>query len=148
MRRWLFALAALAAVIAFVWASDKVTLQGERTIYAIDCRDGVWRGLHCSGRLVTADRFRFRALKAHREVIFWTVGTAEPSGRFTDCDIKDGRNWICKPNADAPRTITLQMSKGAPVPDSMSRVRAFHAVDKWRWFILQWGIPIGSYADV
>jgi hypothetical protein len=148
MYRWLFVLAALAAVFAFVWGSDKVTLQGERTIYTIDCRDGAWQGLHCSGRLVAADRFRFRALKPHREVIFWTVGTAEPSGKFADCDIKDGRNWICQPNAEAPRTITLQMSNGVPVPDSMGRVKAFHAVDKWRWFFLQWGIPIGSDADI
>jgi hypothetical protein len=148
MRLWLFVLAALAAMFAFVWASDKVTLQGERTIYTVDCRDGTWQGLLCGGRLVPADRFRYRALKPHREVIFWTVGSAEPSGKFTDCDIKDGRNWICKPSADAPRTITLQMSNGVPVPDSMSRVRAFHAVEKWRWFFLQWGIPIGNEADV
>jgi hypothetical protein len=40
------------------------------------------------------------------------------------------------------------MSNGVPVPDSMNRVRAFHAVEKWRWFFLQWGIPIGSDADV
>jgi hypothetical protein len=148
MRLWLFVLAALATVLAFVWASDKVTLQGERTIYTVDCRDCSWQGLHCTGRLVTGDRFRFRALKPHHEVVFWTVGAEDPSGKFTDCDIKDGRNWTCKPDSDAPRTITLQMSKGVPVPDSMGRVRAFHAIDKWRWFLLKWGIPIGNDADV
>jgi hypothetical protein len=147
MRLWLIILSALAVVVAFIWASDKVTLQGERTIYTADCRGGAWQGAYCTGRLVTADRFRFRALKPHREVVFWTAGAAEPSGKFTDCDIEDGRNWTCKPNADAPRTITLQMSKGEAVPDSMGRTRAFHPVAKWRWFFLQFGLPVGSSAD-
>ncbi len=147
MRISLLVFAVLVAVVAFVWASDKVTLQGERTIYTVDCRDGAWQGLQCSGRLVTADRFRFRALKPHREVVFWTVGAEDPSGKFTDCDIEDGRNWLCKPNAEAPRTITLQMSKGVPVADSMGRVKAFHAIAKWRWLLLKWGLPIGNDAD-
>jgi hypothetical protein len=147
MRYLLVVLAALAIVFGVLWTSDKITFQGERTIYTIDCRDGAWQGVHCTGRLVAADRFRFRVLRPHREVIFWTVGAAEPSGKFTDCDIEDGRNWTCKPNADALHTITLQMSKGVPVPDSMGRTRALHAVAKWRWFLFQWGIPTGSSAD-
>jgi len=147
MRLWLFVLAALAVVVAFIWASDKVTLQGERTIYTADCRDGAWQGVNCTGRLVAADRFRFRALRPHREVVFWTVGAAEPSGKFTDCDIEDGRNWTCKPNAEAARTIALQMSKGDAVPDSLGRTRPFHPVAKWRWFFLRFGLPVGSSAD-
>ncbi len=147
MRLWPFVIAMPAFLVAGLWVSDQITLQGERTIYTIDCRDGAWQGPHCTGRLVTADRFRFRALKAHREVIFWTVGDTAPSGKFSDCDIKDGRNWLCKPNADAARTITLQMSKGLAVPDSSGKTRAFRAVAKWRWFCLDWGLPIGSDAD-
>jgi hypothetical protein len=134
--------------VAALWASDKITFQDERTIYTVDCSGGEWQGLHCTGRLVPADRFRFRALKPHREVVFWTVGAAAPSGKFTDCDIKDGRNWTCKPIADSPRTITLQMSKGMPVPDSLGRAKAFHAISKWHWFLLRWGIPISSDAEV
>jgi hypothetical protein len=148
MRLWLFVIAALACIFLGLWATDKITLQGERTIFTVDCRDGAWQGLHCTGRLVPADRFRFRALKPHREVIFWTVGVAEPSGKFTDCDIEDGRNWVCKANADSPRTITLQLSKGVAVPDTTGHARAFHAIDKVRWFLLQWGFPVGNDADV
>ncbi len=147
MRLWPIALAALAVVAAIVWLSDNVTRQGERTIYTVDCSDGAWQDLQCTGRLVAAGRYRFRALKPHREVVFWTVGATEPSGKFTDCDIEDGRNWVCKPTADAMRTITLQMSKGVPVRDSSGRVKSYHAVAKWRWLLLQWGIPVGTNAD-
>lgn len=147
MRLWPIAPVAIAAVVLVVWASDKVTLQGERTIYTVDCSGGVWQGQDCSGRLVSADRYRFRALRPHREVVFWTVGVAEPSGKFTDCDITDGRNWICKPSADALRTITLQMSAGVPIADASARTRPFHAVAKWRWFLLQWGVSSGNSAD-
>jgi hypothetical protein len=147
MRVWLAVFAALAAVIFAVWVSDRVTLQGERTVYTVECRDGAWQGARCSGRLVAAERFRFRALKPHREVVFWTVRGQAPSGKFTDCNIKDGRNWTCTANAEASSTITLQMSGGLPVHDTTGRTRAFHSVTKWQWFLLSWGIPIGSAAD-
>ena len=148
MRLMLVVLAALAVISAALWASDKITLQGERTIYTVRCIGGAWQGLHCNGQMVAAERFRFRALKPHREVIFWTVGAAEPSGKFTECDITDGRNWTCKPNAEATRTITLQMLRGEPAPDPQGRVQAFHAIAKWRWFLLGLGVPVGNDADV
>ena len=148
MRIWLTVVALLATVAALLWASDKITLEGERTIYTVECRDGTWQGTQCSGRLVAADRYRFRALKPHSEVVFWTVGASAPSGKFADCEIKDGRNWTCKPNAEAARTITLQMARGVPVPDASGRTKGFHAIEKWRWFLLQWGLPVGSSADV
>jgi hypothetical protein len=62
MRTWLFVIATLAVLAAMAWASDTVTLQGERTIYTVECRQGGWQGQHCSGRLAAGDRFRFRAL--------------------------------------------------------------------------------------
>jgi hypothetical protein len=130
MRLWLFVLAALAVVGNIVWLSDKVTLQGERTIYTVDCRDGAWQELRCTGRLVAAERFRFRALKPHREVVFWTVGATEPSGKFTDCDIEDGRNWVCRPTADAARTITLKMSQGV-ASRHKSATRSRHIPATW-----------------
>ena len=94
------------------WASDFVTLQGERTIYTVDCDGGAWQGDHCSGQVAAGARYRYRALKPHGEVIFWTVGTSEPSGKFGECTIQDGRNWVCKVCPDAARSITLQMAQG------------------------------------
>ncbi len=150
MRTWFIYLAVIAALGAVTWGSDAITLQGERTVYTADCVQGSgpgqWQGRLCSGRLAAGDRFRFRALKPHREVIFWTVGSAEPSGKFTDCQIEDGRNWLCKPNADARRTITLQMAHGSPVPDASGQARAFHAVSKTRWWLIKAGLPLGNTA--
>ncbi|MGZ5183802.1 MAG: hypothetical protein ACXWCO_01740 [Caldimonas sp.] len=130
------------AVLGFAaWVSDFVTMQGERTVYTVECRGGPWQEHHCAGRLTVGKRYRYRALKPHNEVIFWTVGTNEPSGKFGDCKIKDGRNWICKANGDAARSITLQMAEGAPIAGPAGVTREFRAVSKWHWLLLQrgWG---------
>ena len=91
IRIWIFIVIVVAGLCGVAWANDFVSLQGERTIYTAQCEQGSWNGKHCSGRLAAGPRYRFRALKAHREVIFWTVAVAsEPSGKLTDCTIRDG----------------------------------------------------------
>jgi hypothetical protein len=148
MRTWLAVIAILALAAVMAWASDAITLQGERTVYTVDCRQGVWQGATCTGKLAAGARYRFRALRAHDEVVFWTVGaTDEPSGKLTGCKIDDGRNWTCPPGAEAGRTITLQMARGAPVPDASGHARPFHAIAKWRWWLVKAGLPIGRTAD-
>lgn len=137
-------IAVFAAVLA--WLTDAVTLQGERTIYTVECDGGRWDGQACTGRLVAGDRYRFRALRSHGEVLFWRVGAAETSARLPGCDIRDGRNWKCPPGADAAMSITLEMAHGEAVRDGASPTRAFHAVPKWRWLLLRRGLPAGSAA--
>ena len=141
LRVWVFVLALLGLLLFAGWASDFITMQGERTIYTVECKEGTWNGDACSGALAPGLRYRFRALKPHREVIFWTLGTKDRSGKFDECEIEDGRNWVCRPNADVARSITLQMQQGQPVPASATR--AFRAVSKWRWMLLDRGIGIG-----
>jgi hypothetical protein len=147
MRIWLY-LSIVIAMLAFLaWADDTVTLKGERTVYTADCRQGTWSGQHCSGQLVAAARYRFKALKARREVLFWTSGVAEPSARFTDCAIQDGRNWRCDPTPDLARTVTHEMVHGNPVADASGLAQPLHAVAKWKWYLLSWGFPIGHDAS-
>lgn len=143
-RLWIFLLVVAAGLSFIVWASDSVTLQGERTVYTVRCEQGTWHGDRCSGKLVAAERYRFRALKAHEEVLFWIVGSSEPSGKFSQCVIKDGRNWSCKANTDARRSITLEISKGHPVPDPTGATRLFHAVSKFTWIILEYQVPFAD----
>lgn len=133
---------AIVAALGFAgWASDFVTMQGERTVYTVDCVGGAWQGDHCAGRLTASTRYRYRALKRQHQVVFWTVGTSESSGRFSDCSIQDGRNWVCqRGSADATRSITLQMAQGTPVADAGANTRPFRAVSKWRWLLLNRGI--------
>ena len=145
-RPWLLLVPVIAVLSFIVWASDSITLQGERTVYTVKCEHGTWLGDRCSGKLVAAERFRFRALKAHGEVLFWIVGSSVPSGKFTQCVIKDGRNWLCQANADAQQSITLEISKGSPVPDPAGATRPFHAVSKLTWMILEYHIPFGNAA--
>jgi hypothetical protein len=142
---WFLGVALLMAL--WMWMSDFVTIQGERTIYTAECRGGAWRGLSCTGTLVAANRYRFRALPPHNEVLFWTAGSSEPSGRFSNCVIRDGRNWSCPPNAEAQRTIALSIARGEAVHDATGRTQPFHAIGKWRWLLLRWGIPTGNAAD-
>jgi hypothetical protein len=137
----------VAILAAFLWASDQVTIQGERTIYTVDCKGGAWQGPHCTGTLAAGERNRFRALRQHGEVLFWTIGSPMPSGKFAACEIIDGRNWTCKPNADAAQTITLQLKHGSAVAMAGAPTKAFHAVPKWRWWLLHRGLAIGSDAD-
>lgn len=139
--------AALLLLAFYAWVVDFVTLEGERTVYTVACSGGDWANQRCSGSLVAADRYRFRALKAHREVLFWTVGSAEPAGKLTDCDIENNRNWICKPGADAARAITLQLARGRPVVDGRPSSKELHFVPKLRWLLLRIGISWGSSVD-
>ena len=133
-------------VVFSAWSTDSITLQGERTIYTAACQQGTWQGSECSGQLVAAQRYRFRALKAHNEVLFWTSGASGPSGKYTECLITDGRNWQCKPNADAHLTITHEMAHGYPVQDAQVHELAFHPVQKWKWQLLSLGVPVGHSA--
>ncbi len=129
------------------WSNDFITLQGERTVYSAGCQEGAWIGNRCTGKLVAGERFRFRALKPRGEVFFWIAGSPERSGRFTQCAIQDGRNWSCKANADAPRSITLQLQGGRPVTDPAVNTRPFHAVSKIRWMLLKYGLSFGDTVD-
>jgi hypothetical protein len=133
----LLLLVALIGVSA--WATDFVTLEGEWTVYTVECRQGAWSGDRCAGTLVAGVRYRFRALKGHGEVLFWIVGSKEPSGRFAQCEIENRQNWTCKANADSPRSITMAMSQGHPVPDPSANTRPFHAVSKLKWLLLRYG---------
>lgn len=137
----------LGLLAGWAWLTDFVTIQGESTIYTVSCRNGEWRGETCTGQLAPADRFRFRALPRRQEVLFWTLGKAEPSGRFTGCQVEDGRNWTCPPSADAARTITLSLVQGRAMHDATGRTQGFRAVYKWRWMLLGWGVPMGRSAD-
>ena len=141
VRVWASVIVVLAALGFAAWASDFVTPQGERTIYTVECVGGAWQGDDCTGQVAAGQRYRYRALKRHREVIFWTVGTSEPSGKFDDCTIQDGRNWICKVCPDAKRSITLQMAQGVPVPHT-DVTRPYRAVSKWRWLLLRRGFTV------
>ena len=147
MRIWLSVIAILTIGLVLGWGSDVVTLQGERTVYTLECVDGQWQGASCGGQLAAGNRYRFRALKAHEEVVFWTSGASGPSGKFSDCKIEDGRNWSCPPGTQANLTITMEIRGGIPVADASGKTQSYHAVSKWRWYLAKWGLPIGSSAD-
>ena len=137
---------AIVVLLFAIWATDFVTLQGEWTIYTAKCEGGEWQGTTCTGKLAASDRYRFRALKAHREVLFWTSGDRGASGRFVDCEVQDGRTWVCPEAADASRTVTRRMTLGVPTDEKAAGILSVHRVPKWKWEALMRGLPVGSTA--
>lgn len=148
MRKVWVALASVFVITAvYGWAVDFVTASGERTVYTVECAHGDWTGNRCLGEMAAGIRYRFRALPARGEVLFWTIGRAEPSGKLTGCAVTDGRNWSCPPSPDAARSITLSMVHGRPSPDPQRRTRPLHSVSKLYWLAMRQGVPVGATAD-
>lgn len=143
IRIWLSLTVVILGLGFAAWASDFVTLQGERTVYSVQCSQGEWQGEHCTGTVVAGPRYRYRALKRRSEVVFWAAGVNEPSGKLTGCAIQDGRNWICQPNPEASRSVTLQMADGTPMAGPPGVTRTVRAVTKWRWILLEQGLGSG-----
>lgn len=123
----------------FLWGIDFLTLQGEWTIYTVECIQGTWSDNQCTGKLAASDRYRYRALQRRKEVLFWVPGSTEPSGRLSPCEVESRANWTCQAGGDSPRSITLVMAKGRPVADPAANTRPFHAVSKFKWMLLKYG---------
>ena len=67
-----------------------------------------------------------------------------------DCErlISDGKNWLCQSSGDAAQTITLQMTYGRPAPNPDGPTKPFHALPKWRWWLLRLGLSFNRDADI
>jgi hypothetical protein len=146
--KWVIRVLIILGVFAgMIWISDKVTLEGERSVYSVECVDGSWSDLHCSGKLAAGPQYRFRASKSRQEVLFWIYGSAEPSGKYTDCQVKDRGNWTCNMRLDLPRSITYEMADDRPTRGGGGMTLPFHAVPKWKWWALHFGLSIFSDAS-
>ena len=138
MRRVWCGLGVIALGLAFsAWATDFFSMQGERTLYTAQCVKGQWIGDRCTGELAAAERVRFKASKQRGEVVFWNVGEVDISGRLGPCQVHDGRNWVCEPNADARRSITLALSEGHPKANNAGITRPAHCISTWNWLSLK-----------
>lgn len=147
MAMWWFAISfGLMALAISIWASDKISYQGERTVYSVRCEQGIWEGWRCTGRLVAGDRYRFRASKSRQEVIYWIVGASGASGKYSNCNVVDRGNWKCPEAVGQPRTITREMVKGHPVCDEGEIPLPFRAVPKWQWWLLDVGVQVTRHA--
>jgi hypothetical protein len=149
MTRWRITIALVVAFVlgALTWASDKISVEGERTIYTVQCQGGTWEGPRCTGTLVAGDLHRFRASKSRHEVLYWVAGSTAPSGKYSDCKVVDRGNWKCNAGAAQPPTITHEMEHGRPVSVAGGSHLPFHAVRKLEWWLLRAGIHVTNVAD-
>ncbi len=136
---------ATAAFAVFIWGSDRITFQGERTIHTVRCVDGEWQQRHCTGRLVASDRYTFRASRSRQEVLYWVFGSSAPSGKYSDCRVENRSNWVCAVRTGEPKTITYEMRNDRPVHGDEALAVPFHAVPKWKWWALRYGV--GHFSD-
>ena len=138
---------AVLLVATFLWGSDRITMQGERTIFTVDCIDGTWDGARCTGHLAPGKRYAFRASKARQEVLYWIRGSDAPSGRYTDCTVADRDNWSCNVVINgAPTTIAFEMARGQPTRVGSGLALPFHSVPKWKWWLMDAGFSGFSVA--
>ena len=144
--RWL-AVSILVLMVYFIWTTDKITLQGERTVYTVNCVNGTWDGKRCTGDLDAGPRYRYRALKARGEVLFWVLNANEPSSKLTGCTIVDGRNWTCPLSADASKSITLALAAGDPQTNAAWPTRPLHQVSKMTWIFLDLGWKLTNVSN-
>ncbi len=145
-RKWLALSFTLLVLAIMIWSSDKISYEGERTVYSVRCEQGLWEGWRCTGRLAAGDRYRFRASRSRQEVLYWTVGSSGASGKFADCTVVDRGNWKCTKVAGQLPTITHEMVKGHPTRDEVGALLPFHAVPKWQWWLLDAGVPVTNHA--
>lgn len=130
----------VAMLVAMGWLHDFVTLGGAgRTVYTAECAAGAWKGARCTGHLVAGNRYRFRALRHHREVLYWTAGSPQPSGKMTGCAVENAKNWTCTQAPAQPVAITMAMRNGRAVAGP-GQVLTHHCVDKWKWLLLDAGV--------
>lgn len=141
IQKLVFGIAILLLVAVAFWSSDRITLQGERTIFTVNCDQGTWQGSHCSGKLVAGAQYAFRASHSRHEVVYWVRGSQTPSGKFTDCTVKDRDNWTCNVQLDQAPALTFEMIKGKPTRGSAGLALPFHCISKWKWWVLNLGIP-------
>jgi len=144
--RWFAVAFVLMALAIMIWASDKISYEGEHTVYSVRCERGVWEGWRCTGRLVAGDRYRFRASRSRQEVLYWIVGSSGASGKYTDCKVADRGDWACTEAVGQPPTITHEMVKGRPSRDAGGTALPFHAVPKWQWWLLDAGVQVTHHA--
>lgn len=138
MRRvWLVFGATIVLLAIGGWASDVMSLQGERTLYTARCVGGEWVDDNCTGHLAAAERIRFKASKPRAEVLFWYVGASAPTGRLAPCRIEDGKNWTCAESADAAKSITLALADGKPAANSELRLHSVRCISKLKWLRLK-----------
>jgi hypothetical protein len=124
-------------VVTVVWASDRITLQGERTIYTVECVQGAWVGDDCRGRLVPGPRYAFRASVRRHEVVYWIRDSDAPSGKYTDCVVVNRDNWSCNVQRDQPMPLTFEMRDGRPVGGGPGVTLPYHDVPKWQWWAMR-----------
>lgn len=143
------------AALAFVflllgllaWVSDWVTLQGEHTIYTVNCQGGEWKGLACSGKLAAGERYRFRSSKSRGEVLFWIAYSSAPSGKFTGCRVQSRDNWSCPRQEGQPPTVAHELLRGRPTGFVPGYDKPYRAVSKLKWLLLELDLTTGRSAD-
>jgi hypothetical protein len=130
----------MVGVSAFVWSTDRITFQGERTVYTVTCERDMWEGSRCASKLGAGARYTFRASRSRQEVLYWVVGSKTPSGKYANCQVENRGNWTCMVGTEQPRTITVEMKDDRPTHVGDGVTPQLRAVPKWKWWAIFYGV--------
>ena len=90
--KWAIVAVVVVALGIALWGSDKITYEGERTVYTVRCEQGDWEGArNARGRMVAGDRYRFRASVSKQEVLYWVVGFVAALGQVQQLQSEGSR---------------------------------------------------------
>jgi hypothetical protein len=132
--RWAAAIACMALAVA-LWASDRVTLQGQRILYLGSCVHGDWEGERCTGTLVPAAAWVFESSKRRHEVVHWTRGSDAPSVTYRGCEVRDRDNWMCPADPNGSHASAVEMRSGRIVGGLPGVSTPIRAIPKWKWWL-------------
>lgn len=137
-------LGVIALMVALIWASDRITLQGERVLYAVTCSGGEWRGNVCDGHLEPAQRYAFRASPRRGEVVSWIIGSSAASRTYAGCEVRNRDQWVCPLQTGGGTTAQLEMLKGKTRCSGTAAAASVHIVPKWSWYLYRIHLPLFS----
>jgi hypothetical protein len=114
---------------------DPVPLQSQVTIYRLDCA-GKRTDRGCIGREETVTPYTYRASTSQQDVIYWKGGGDLPE-KYTDCTVRDARNWYCKVPGSEPNEYQMKSGEFHRVWDHDGVVMSefLYAVPKWYWWL-------------
>lgn len=114
-------------------------MEGERTLYTVQCSEGQWSGRACTGRLMAARSYRYEARPGAHEVVFSVDAAPSQRRRLAPCEVRDARNWSCAAGNDSASSVTLTMVCGQatdPAPPALG----LRVVPKLQWWRLKAGL--------
>jgi len=122
--------------VFLLWNAEPLSgFRNEMTVHHVLCDRWDKDSQSCSGYR-SGERFEFRANPDQAEVVRWNIDDEQAEIiRYTDCAIKDYKNWEC-PMVDSLPSVKVR--EGIIISSDYLMV-LFPQAAKWQWYLLDFG---------